>query len=197
MPPYATIPNVALEYLHSLPAPQYTPTLPDGPSTPPENPYTPSFLSVTLQWTIFTSMYSLQYTICSCQEYICSTVKLSQFLQYLPRHALLSSSCFTILKDQQSGLDMEIWLTPVRTSTCERPFTWEGNYVVASILGEVYLHIGHLRSHLCDNLGVFLVCPLSQKFCHIYGTDRYCSCSLLLTYGLVVVIIHCLSTVWM
>ena len=75
-------------------------------------------------------MCSLQYTICSCHEYIYSTVKLSQFLQYLPKHALQSSSCFTILKDQQSGLDMEIWLTPIRTSTYERPFTQEGNYLV-------------------------------------------------------------------
>ena len=48
-------------------------------------------------------------------------MKLSQFLQYLPKHALQSSSCFTTLKDQQSGLDME------------RPFTQEGNYLVKVI----------------------------------------------------------------
>ena len=75
-------------------------------------------------------MCSWQYTVCGCQEYICSTVKLSQFLKYLPKHALQSSSCFTILKDQQCGLDMEIWFTPIRNSTYKRPFTQEGNYLV-------------------------------------------------------------------
>ena len=34
------------------------------------------------------------------------------------------------MKDQQSGLDMERWLTPQGTSTYERPFTQEGNYLV-------------------------------------------------------------------
>ena len=34
MPSYAPIPYLAPEYLHFLPAPQYTPTPPDGPSTP-------------------------------------------------------------------------------------------------------------------------------------------------------------------
>ena len=87
---------------------------------------------ITLQLTMFMSMSSLQYTIFSCQEYICSAVKLRQLLQYLPKHALQSSSHFTILKDQQSGLDMERWLTPLRTSTYERPFTQEGNYLVLS-----------------------------------------------------------------
>ena len=43
---------------------------------------------ITLQMTIFRSMSSLQYTICRCQGYICSAVKLSQFLQYLPKYAL-------------------------------------------------------------------------------------------------------------
>ena len=84
-----------------------------------------------LQLTVFTSMWSLQYTILSCQEYIYSAVKLSQFLQYLPKHPLQSSSCITILKDQKVGLDMERWLTPLRTSTYERNFTWEGNYLVS------------------------------------------------------------------
>ena len=83
-----------------------------------------------MQLTIFMSTSSLQYTILRCQEYICSAVKLSQFLQYLPKHALWSSSCFATLKDQQSGLDMERWLTPQRTSTYKRPFTQEGNYLV-------------------------------------------------------------------
>ena len=30
----------------------------------------------------------------------------------------------------KSGLDMERWLTPWMTSTHERPFTWEGSYLV-------------------------------------------------------------------
>ena len=68
---------------------------------------------ISLQLTIFMSTSSLQYTIFSCQEYIFSSVKLSQFLQYLPKYSLQSSSCFTTLKDQQSGLDIERWLTPL------------------------------------------------------------------------------------
>ena len=48
----------------------------------------------------------------------------------LHQYALESSSSFTTLKDQQSGLDMERWLTPWRPSTYERPFTQEGNYLV-------------------------------------------------------------------
>ena len=43
---------------------------------------------VTLQLTICRSMSSLQYTIFRCQGYICSPLKLSQFLQYLPKYAL-------------------------------------------------------------------------------------------------------------
>ena len=43
---------------------------------------------ITLQLTIFRSMSSLQYTICRCQGYIFIAVKLSQFLQYLPKYAL-------------------------------------------------------------------------------------------------------------
>ena len=38
-------------------------------------------------------------------------------------------SC-TTLKDQQRGLDMERCFDPRRNSTYERPFTWEGNYLV-------------------------------------------------------------------
>ena len=34
------------------------------------------------------NMSSLQYIILKCQEYIFSAVKLSQFLQYLPKHKL-------------------------------------------------------------------------------------------------------------
>ena len=79
------------------------------------------------------NLWSVQYTVCSCQEFVCSTVKLSQFLQYLPKHALQSSSCFMILKDQQSGLDKEIWLAPVRSSTYKRPFAQKGNYLVFKI----------------------------------------------------------------
>ena len=97
------------------------------------------------------SACSLQYTVCSCEEYICSTVKLSQFLQYLTKHAFQSSSCLTILKDQQSGLDMEIWLTPIRTSTYERPFTQKGNYLVCiSIVFDWYfVHVLLFMFCLC------------------------------------------------
>ena len=56
------------------------------------------------QLTIFMSMSNLQYTICSCQEYVFSSVKLSQLLQYLPKHAFQNSSCFTTLKHQQNWL---------------------------------------------------------------------------------------------
>ena len=34
------------------------------------------------------------------------------------------------MKDQPSGLDMEIDWPPWKTSTYERPFTQEGNYLV-------------------------------------------------------------------
>ena len=67
-----------------------------------------------LKLTIFKSMSSLQYTICTCQGYICSTVKLCQFLQFLPKYALYSSSSFTTMKDQQRGVDMERRCTPFR-----------------------------------------------------------------------------------
>ena len=34
------------------------------------------------------------------------------------------------MQDQQSGLDMERWLTPWRMSTYKRSFTWEANYLI-------------------------------------------------------------------
>ena len=150
---------LAQEYLHSLPAPQCTPNRPDGPSTP-LHPLV-SLLSL-CNWPS-AWVCNLQYPICSCQEYICSTVKLSQFLQYLPKHALQSSSYFTILDDQHSGLDMEIWLTPVRTSTYERPFTHEGNYLVGLLppcMPVVFFAQGSyivFEGHICC--------------LHIYGND--------------------------
>ena len=45
------------------------------------------------------------------------------------------------MQDQQSGLDMERWLTPWRTFTYERPFTWEGNYLVSVLWVPVWLPI--------------------------------------------------------
>ena len=45
------------------------------------------FIVITLQL-IFRSISSLQYTIFRCQGYIFSAVKLSQFLQYLPKYVL-------------------------------------------------------------------------------------------------------------
>ena len=69
-------------------------------------PLTPCWCSIVinLQLAIFMSMSSLQYTICSCQEYVFRFCKFTQLLQYLPKHALQNSSCFTTLKHQQSGL---------------------------------------------------------------------------------------------
>ena len=46
---------------------------------------------------------SLQYTIFSFQEYIFSCVKLSLFLQYLPKYSLLSSSLL------QNTLNKVVW----------------------------------------------------------------------------------------
>ena len=77
---------------------------------------------VSLQLTIFMSMSSLKYTIFSCQDYVFSSVKLSQFLQYLPNYSLQSSSCFTTLKHQQSGLDIERLLTPLETFYMQKTF---------------------------------------------------------------------------
>ena len=78
-------------------------------------------------------MYTLQYTVFKCQEYILSAVKLSQFLQYLPKHALKSS-----IASQHGKTNKVVWTwkddwRPWRTSTYERPFTWEGNYLVAFV----------------------------------------------------------------
>ena len=111
--PHPLTPCWPSEPLHPLPAPMdpHTPTtLPAPWLTPWEPLYTKDLLSgrvtifficnpqcplkcsfsivITLQLTIFTSTSSLQYTIMRCQEYIFSAVKLSQFLQYLPKHAL-------------------------------------------------------------------------------------------------------------
>ena len=58
---------------------------------------------VTLQLTIFLTTSTSQYTIIS---YIFSALQLRQFLQYLPKHKLESSSCYRARKDQQSDLDM-------------------------------------------------------------------------------------------
>ena len=116
-------------------------------------------------------MCSLHYTICSCQEYVCSTVKLSQFLLYLPKHALHSSSCFTILKDQQSGLDMEIWLTPIRTSTYERPFTREGNYLVIYLSLIIMLSFSPCIKLLCQLPISFLIFGNMQPLFWVYPSN--------------------------
>ena len=113
MPLMPPIPILAPAYLHSLPAPNTA----IHPLTPPWSPPMPpipllvfncchfaidclptvkndhflllSFaIVITLQLTIFMSTSSLQDTIFRCQEYIFSAVKLSQFLQYLPKYAL-------------------------------------------------------------------------------------------------------------
>ena len=53
------------------------------------------YLVISLQLTVCRITSSLQYTIFSCQEYVFSSVKLSQFLQYFPKYALLNSTVFT------------------------------------------------------------------------------------------------------
>ena len=58
---------------------------------------------VTLQLTIYLTTSTSQYTIIS---YIFSALELRQFLQYLPKHKLESSSCYRARKDQQSDLVM-------------------------------------------------------------------------------------------
>ena len=90
-----------------------------------------SVLKFTKTGTIITSLLQsslLQESPSSLLPESFSSVKLSQFLQYLSKYALLSSSCFTTL-------NKEVWTwkdywPPWRTSTYERPFTWEGNYLV-------------------------------------------------------------------
>ena len=124
---------------------------------------------ITLQLTIFTSMSSWQYTILRCQEYVFSAVKLSQFLQYLSKHALQSSSCFITLKDQQSGLDMVRWLIPWRTSTYERPFTWKGNYLVFIIMnGLNVLKIWNRVKYLKDILPKYLLLILWSSYPNVW-----------------------------
>ena len=97
------------------------------------------------QLTVFTSTSSLQYTIFSFQEYVFSSVKLSHCLQYLTKYSLLSSSCFTTLN--KSGLYMERWLTPWRTSKYERPFTWEGNYLVFTVEHKISSDVMYKEYH--------------------------------------------------
>ena len=62
-------------------------------------------------------------------------------------------------KGQQSGLDMERWLTPQRNSTYKRPFTWEGNYLV--------------RSFVCNmkrpSVKQSMKCPSELKFSDLAG----------------------------
>ena len=76
-----------------------------------------------------------------------SSVKLSQFLQYLSKYAILSSSCFTTL-------NKEVWTwkddwPPWRTSKYERPFTQEGNYLVYHCVSPYktisWCHVFHIR----------------------------------------------------
>ena len=118
------IPLLAPEHLHSLPDPQCTldtPYTPDGPLTPSD---------ITLQLTIFMSMSSLQYTILRCQEYICSAVKLSNFCNISQN---MYSKVPVALQHWKTNKVVWTWKDdwpPWRTSTYERPFTWEGNYLV-------------------------------------------------------------------
>ena len=78
---------------------------------------------------VLTSTSSLLYITFSFQEYLFSCVKLSPFLQYLPKYSLLCSSLL------HNTLNKVVWTwkddwPPRRTSTYERPFTRKGNYLV-------------------------------------------------------------------
>ena len=83
-----------------------------------------SVLKFTETVTVITSLLKsslLQESPSSLLPESFSSVRLSQFLQYLSKYALLSTSSFTIL-------NKEVWTwkddwPPRRTSTYERPFT--------------------------------------------------------------------------
>ena len=68
----------------------------------------------------------------------------------LHQYALESSSSFTTLKDQQSSLDMERWLTPWRTSTYERPFIQEGNYIISIVKAQIGRSSGRSTKMRCS-----------------------------------------------
>ena len=51
-------------------------------------------------------------------------VQIMKFKSYLSSYHPMQKA-----SNWKSGLDMERWLTPWRTSTHERPFTWKGNYL--------------------------------------------------------------------
>ena len=58
------------------------------------------------------------------------TLVVSLFVQMMKFKSYLSSyHPMQKASNWKSGLDMERWLTPWRTSTHRRPFTWEGNYL--------------------------------------------------------------------
>ena len=60
----------------------------------------------------------------------------------------------------KSDLDMERWLTPWRTSTHERPFTWEGNYLV--------FFLSCFTFHYCHfHLVLFIYFAIFILFCFI------------------------------
>ena len=75
---------------------------------------------VTLQLTIFLTTSTSQYTVIS---YIFSALKLRQFLQYLPKHKLESSSCYTAVKRPTEWSGHVNMIDPQRTATYKRPFT--------------------------------------------------------------------------
>ena len=90
---------------------------------------------------VLMSMSSLQYTICSFQEYVLGCVKLSPFLQYLPKYSLLSSTLLLNTLNKVVWTWKDDWPAR-RTSTYERPFTRGGNYLVflraKLVLGKVW-----------------------------------------------------------
>ena len=61
-------------------------------------------------------------------------VEMTKFKSYLSSYHPMQKA-----SNWKSGLDMERWLTPWRTSTHKRPFTQEGNYLVRVVISQLAL----------------------------------------------------------
>ena len=72
------------------------------------------------------------YHIATDHPHAVKTLVVSLFVQITKFKSYLSSyHPMQKASNWKSGLDIERWLTPWRTSTHERPFTQEGNYLVS------------------------------------------------------------------
>ena len=79
----------------------------------------------------------VQFTIYQCVGVKGTSAVLwssNNYCSFSPKYAIWSSRSCTTLKDQQSGLDMERWLTPGEILLTKDLFTWEGNYLVRSFI---------------------------------------------------------------